>query len=64
MKKTYPIMKKYLNSEFINIEEIRLVNKAIYSDRYQVVTESCKVISEWKDKMKEQYGVTEYKEQY
>ena len=27
-------------------------------------TESCKVISEWKDKMKEQYGVTEYKEQY
>lgn len=26
--------------------------------------ESCKVISEWKDKMKEQYGVTEYKEQY
>lgn len=27
-------------------------------------TESCKAISEWKDKMKEQYGVTEYKEQY
>ena len=27
-------------------------------------TESCKVISEWKDKMKEQYGITEYKEQY
>ena len=27
-------------------------------------TESCKVINEWKDKMKEQYGVTEYKEQY
>ena len=27
-------------------------------------TESCKAINEWKDKMKEQYGVTEYKEQY
>lgn len=27
-------------------------------------TESCKAISEWKDKMKEQYGITEYKEQY
>ena len=27
-------------------------------------TESYKAISEWKDKMKEQYGVTEYKEQY
>lgn len=24
-------------------------------------TESCKVINEWKDKMKEKYGVTEYK---
>lgn len=27
-------------------------------------TESFKAINEWKDKMKEQYGVTEYKEQY
>lgn len=27
-------------------------------------TESYKAISEWKDKMKEQYGITEYKEQY
>ena len=27
-------------------------------------TESYKAISEWKYKMKEQYGVTEYKEQY
>ena len=27
-------------------------------------TESCKAINEWKDKMKEQYGVAEYKEQY
>ena len=26
--------------------------------------ESCKAINEWKDRMKEQYGVTEYKEQY
>lgn len=29
-----------------------------------ISTESCKVINEWKDRMKEQYGVTEYKEQY
>lgn len=29
-----------------------------------ISTESCKAINEWKDRMKEQYGVTEYKEQY
>ena len=40
MRKTYPVMRKYLNPEFVNIEEVRLPNKMMYSDKYQVVTES------------------------
>ena len=40
MRKTYPVMRKYLNLEFVNIEEVRLPNKMMYSDKYQVVTES------------------------
>ena len=40
MRKTYPVVRKYLNPEFVNIEEVRLPNKMMYSDKYQVVTES------------------------
>lgn len=40
MRKTYPVMRKYLNPEFVNIEEVRLPDKMMYSDKYQVVTES------------------------